>query len=205
MFAALGRLPLHVVIEDPTGKFLLIPLFLIFVVASEMDRLCSLQRKQEATFLELPQGARVQDAECGNPEDTRTIKGEIGDRWTHVEASVQVLLDSGMSTPALREVAQHEFSVLGLADVKFSQCWLGLAAWLFHFLLYACSDALLGGLNGTLMGVTVVLWCNAERDDKAFLGSVSVKMVTFVFVALYVISYGFKLGNLEKCDKAAGL
>ena len=122
-----------------------------------------------------------------------------------MEASVQVLLDSGMSTPALREVRQQQFSVRGLADVKLSRCWLALAVWLFHFLLYGCSDALLGGMNGILMGSTVVLWCSAERDDKAFLGSLSAKIVTLAFATCYAISYGFKLKELADVQKACGV
>ncbi|CAE7845188.1 unnamed protein product [Symbiodinium microadriaticum] len=202
IFSTLGFLPLRVVTQDPTGKFLLIPLFFIFLVSSEMDRLHAVQRKQESSSLQLKKGTRVQDATCGNPDDTNTIKGEIADRWSQVEASVQVLLDSGMSTPALREVRQQQFSVRGLADVKLSRCWLALAVWLFHFLLYGCSDALLGGMNGILMGSTVVLWCSAERDDKAFLGSLSAKIVTLAFATCYAISYGFKLKELADVQKA---
>ncbi|CAE7891882.1 unnamed protein product [Symbiodinium necroappetens] len=203
IFGALAQLPLRIIAGDPTGKFFLIPLFAVFVATSEMDRLRALQRKQEATLLELPQNARVQDAQCGKPEDTLTITNEIGDRWGHVEASVKVLLDSGMSTPALREVTQHGFSVRGLADVKFSRCWLGLAVWLFHFLLYGGSDAVLGVINGMVVGVTVVLWCNAERDDKAFLGSMSVKIVITVAVCTYAISYAFHLDHKLDEDKKA--
>lgn len=202
IFSTLGNLPLRVITQDPTGKFLLIPLFFIFLVSSEMDRLHALQRKQEASCLQLPKGTRVQDAICGNPDDTNTIQDEIADRWSHVEASVQVLLDSGMSTPALREVRQQDFSVRGLADLKLSRCWLALAVWLFHFLLYGCNDALLGGVNGILMGSTVVLWCGAERDDKAFLGSLCAKIVTLTAIACYAISYSFEHKELADVQKA---
>ena len=205
IFSTLGNLPLRVITQDPTGKFLLIPLFFIFLVSSEMDRLHALQRKQEASCLQLPKGTRVQDAICGNPDDTNTIQDEIADRWSHVEASVQVLLDSGMSTPALREVRQQDFSVRGLADLKLSRCWLALAVWLFHFLLYGCNDALLGGVNGILMGSTVVLWCGAERDDKAFLGSLCAKIVTLTAIACYAISYSFEHKELADVQKAWGV
>ena len=203
VFCRLGHLPLQLMALDPEGNFFLVPLFLFFVVASELDRLRASQRKEEARLLQLPQGIHVQDAECSTQADTNTIRAEIGDRWQHVETSVQVLLDSGMSTPALRAVRQHDFSVKGLADVKFSHCWLGLAVWLYHFLIYGCSDAVLGGINCFLMGITVVLWSDAERDDKAFLGSMSVKIVTLVFAACYAISYAFDLKNKVDADQKA--
>ena len=64
---------------------------------------------------------------------------------------------------------------------------------------------MLGGTNGILMGSTVVLWCGAERDDKAFLGSLSAKIVTLTFVTCYAISYGFELKELADVQKAWGV
>mmetsp|Transcript_7291 Transcript_7291/g.18196 ORF Transcript_7291/g.18196 Transcript_7291/m.18196 type:complete len:284 (-) Transcript_7291:88-939(-) len=142
----------------------------------------SWQQRQRACENVTTRYAGAKGASASNAADKTHILAEIGDRRDEVNGSIQVLLDTGMSTSPLREAAARGVDVRGAADLRWSHCVLGLVFWLASIAcLYEASPAL-GIVDFVLFLLCTCLWIKSDRDQKAFIGMAMAKF--FVFFTL---------------------
>mmetsp|Transcript_55254 Transcript_55254/g.140420 ORF Transcript_55254/g.140420 Transcript_55254/m.140420 type:complete len:624 (+) Transcript_55254:51-1922(+) len=75
----------------------------------EVDRLWCIRAQQEASQLLTGYTGRLRDAKSSKDEDKETILRELvtSGKENEVDSAIQVLLDSGVSTPSLRTAVAH--------------------------------------------------------------------------------------------------
>jgi len=172
--------------------------FLVFS-ANEVDRLRANYASAHAQMLR----AGYAGVECANASiaaDKTHILAEIGDRRDEVNGSIQVLLDTGMSTSPLREAAARGVDVRGAADLRWSHCALGLTFW-FRSIesLYAFFPAL-GLVDFALFLLCMCLWIKSDRDRKAFVGTAMAKFHVFFTLHASVLALIYMENRLQKYD-----
>jgi len=93
--------------------------FAAFFALREVDRLWAREHKREAAELQQDYTGRLQDAVASVPQDREHILAAIQtqNQEADVERAIDVLINAGMSTPALRSAA-----ALGV-DVSGAGCW----------------------------------------------------------------------------------
>eukprot|EP00449_Zooxanthella_nutricula_P055113 CAMPEP_0198586692 /NCGR_PEP_ID=MMETSP1462-20131121/130920_1 /TAXON_ID=1333877 /ORGANISM="Brandtodinium nutriculum, Strain RCC3387" /LENGTH=104 /DNA_ID=CAMNT_0044318151 /DNA_START=45 /DNA_END=356 /DNA_ORIENTATION=+ len=71
----------------------------------------------------------VTEAHATVPEDKARILADIGANVEDVDASIRVLIDSGMSTPTLRDVARRGIDLRGTATWRSSMIVTAFGPW----------------------------------------------------------------------------
>jgi len=153
----------------------------------------SWQQRQRACENVTTRYAGAKGASASNAADKTHILDEIGDRHDDVDASIQVLLDSGMSTYCLREAAARGVDVRGAADLRWSHCALGLLVWVeSSFAVYGFSPAP-GLVVFAFLLVFTGLFIKSEKDRKAFVGTAIAK--SCVSISFLVAAIGLCRGK----------
>lgn len=92
-----------------------------------MDRLNGLAALHESEQLGLGYRGSIIHATCTRQEDDEQIRREIGRRVADVDYAIKVLLEAGMSSPALRSIASKGVSIDQAANPQIALPLLVLA------------------------------------------------------------------------------
>ena len=95
----------------------------------ELDRVRFREYQRQCATLTAIYCGSISSASCSDPGDKLRIMEEVGSLTTQVDATIEVLMQAGMSNPTLRKAAFHQF------DLK----WVGYVPkgvmFLFFFIL----------------------------------------------------------------------
>lgn len=161
--------------------------FVVFFMLNEVDRLRGLCLRQEGARLE--QGyAGVAYATSSCEQDKVRILSCLGDRTGTVDECVGVLINAGMSTPALRVAAARGVDVRGAGETRLGVAWLGVSLWCA--VTYSAGGVSRTGAHVAVVvfaGVTLVAhisrWALAEKDERAFVETAILKIWLFSYPA----------------------
>ncbi|CAE7421967.1 unnamed protein product [Symbiodinium sp. CCMP2592] len=191
-------LPLHCM--PPSVPFV-VQRFVWLVGASlfclmEVDRVNSrATRRAAAQLLEgyEDQGS-VEFAECSRDADAARIRAEIGDKFGEVDYAIHVLLNAGISTPALRDIARAGVNIDSAAHPDITIPFLFLLPLNALTLLEMVLDALflrsewyyaaIQGLSFVARTLLLILLCRSPADERCFILKMITKTVAFLLVVV---------------------
>jgi len=170
---------------------------IVFFMANEVDRLRFVSSRLEADQL---QNNLHEIRHCGFTvqADYDNIMAEIGDKEDEVNRSIAVLIDAGMSTPALRRTAEYGVDLRDAANLRLAVGWLGFSYWCavtfmlganWPFSLEVPVEAII--IDWALKLLCFLTWLCKGWDEKAFIGSAVTKIVmpnVTVFLLFQIIS-----------------
>uniref|UniRef100_A0A7S2JKB7 Uncharacterized protein n=1 Tax=Zooxanthella nutricula TaxID=1333877 RepID=A0A7S2JKB7_9DINO len=187
-----------------------------YFIASEIDRLRLAQSRWEARKLKLGYSG-VTDAAASVQADKDRIMEDIGDNVAAVDASINVLIASGMSTSCLRANAALGIDLHGAAKLRLSVCAIVFIMWTWGIGV-SLNISRTGGEDPWLAEISmavpfsnflcyvlcVVLFVRGERDEKAFI-SVAVAKIMCLMVLWhfgFLISfYGRDIRHMQQAYK----
>lgn len=136
----------------------------------------------------------IEEAESTSTEDKVAILRDISDSADRVARSINVLIQSGMSTPRIREAVDLGANINGVYNPMVP--WVSLTFWgqlsgLFLIALALLSirnssSRILAAANPVLMVICMGSRHVADMDDKAFIRSVVVRVCVLMFGACCV-------------------
>eukprot|EP00928_Gymnodinium_smaydae_P094581 TRINITY_DN7962_c0_g8_i1.p1 TRINITY_DN7962_c0_g8~~TRINITY_DN7962_c0_g8_i1.p1 ORF type:complete len:607 (+),score=57.46 TRINITY_DN7962_c0_g8_i1:104-1822(+) len=181
--------------------------FVIFFSVAEMDRVRSKHARREANQLRRGYTGSILEAACSNSSDALNILADVGSDIGQVDKTIQVLIDSGMSTRRLREAERYGVDVKQAAYVEYSAAW----ACMFFVTYLMCIKNLNKDLPmnytyypmvGTVLlaATWLYLFLFRSRDARAFAQRVMQR-----FTALFLIPFVlivFELTDLRRLTKS---
>ena len=168
-----------------------------FFILTEVDRITGESTQAEAQRLGEEYQGSVQYAECARPADGTKIHQEIDHKVRDVDHAIEVLLTAGMSTPALRYIANAgvDITYAAYAEITAAAILLGpmevvtISHFAFH-LIYGLGVWYIPVLQGiSVMGriILVVILCGSKPDHRRFILKVLSKFAALLFLLLVVV------------------
>ena len=173
--------------------------FFWFMAASfffllEIDRVSGEMTAVEARRLRKGYGGSIKYAECARQSDAVKILQEIDDQQDAVDFAIHVLLTAGMSTPALRHIAEagvdiefaaySEITAAAILLVPFSL--LTIVNFVFHIKYFQGDWAILILQGTSILGrlILVSIIYRSPTDEQCFLLKLLTKFAAMLVFAL---------------------
>jgi len=172
--------------------------FLAIFLVSEVDRVLRAAQWRETKHLLHNFTGSVMDAQCSVQSDGDRIRAEITESGEElsVDNAVALLIQAGMSTPELQEIAGHGVNLSRAGYCKYSLVASGCSQW-----LYECVLLMYVNLNSWpwyvgLFGIPqvilfLILLACVPPDRRRFAADA---VTTFVFFCYTVVSYAWFWG-----------
>eukprot|EP00438_Fugacium_kawagutii_P003976 Skav228318 [mRNA] locus=scaffold3455:2219:3235:+ [translate_table: standard] len=167
-----------------------------FFCLLEIDRLSGKSTMAEAQQLRKGYTGSIQLAECARESDARKIRQEIAQEQESVDFAIHVLLTAGMSTPALRHIAEAgvdiEFAayseVTGAAVLLIPLELLSGINFTCHIIYFQQDwfSVILRGVCFIGRLILLVLICRSPTDERCFLLKLLSKLAAILVLAIPV-------------------
>lgn len=160
----------------------------------EVDRINAIFITLEAQQLQQKYRGSIRFAECSQRTDAQNIGQEIGDRTHAVDFAIQVLLKAGMSSPAIRDIAQAGVDIEHAAYAKIASTVILLGpldllsvahiAIDLSFLVGCWWLPILHTISFMLKMILLVVLCKSPPDERRFVLKVAGKCLALVGLVL---------------------
>ena len=104
--------------QDIARTFMARSFYAAYFVLAEIDRLTLSAGVQEAKELQEQYEGSIHHAKCSELQDEVNIRSEIGDQVDEVDKVIQVLIKTGMTSPALRDAYLQGVNIEHVADAQ---------------------------------------------------------------------------------------
>ncbi|CAK9080235.1 unnamed protein product [Durusdinium trenchii] len=174
-----------------------------FFFFAEVDRIHSLQIREEAQQLRKGCKGSIRFASCSDLTDMQNIWDEIGDKVPEVDHAIFVLISAGISSPSLRMAADQGVKIEGAGHAEMAVTIVVLGPLLFMSIaemVGLCYNLLHRGLIkweivllvSTVVGFVVrisfvILFCVVPVDERMFLLKVITKLVALLCLPLALL------------------
>lgn len=190
----------------------------LYFAVAEVDRVLGVAHSIEKA--ELAHGFEtrtIRDAKCSFSSDEQSIWSEIGEEARQVDTALNVVMNAGISTPALRKIAQHGVRVKEAGYINYSGLISSWAFWLHLSQSPWLHDW--GIARSNVMYVPnddywwwppmlwVAIWSILPIDYKAFTAKVLMKsFLALLLVAVpWQVALGFCPGHVDtRCAPIPG-
>ena len=171
----------------------------IFFALLEIDRISGESTVKEAQQLRQGYQGSIQYAECAKESDALKIHHEIDCQQDAVDYAIHVLMTAGMSTPALRHVAQAGVDIEFAAYSEITAAWiilipyelLSVMYFTFHVMYFTGEWYLLVLQGMSLLGRAILLaiLCGSATDDQCFALKLLTKLAGVLVILLALVSF----------------
>ena len=168
----------------------------IFFCLMEVDRVSGRSTGSEAQQLQQGYEGSIQYAQCAKQSDATKIRQEIDDQQDAVDFAIHVLLTAGMSTPALRYIAEAGVDIEFAAYSEITAAvilliplhCLTVANFAFHIMHFQGGWAvvILQGLSIVGRFILMVLIYRSPTDELCFQLKLLTKFAAFLLLAVGV-------------------
>jgi len=182
----------------------------VVFLLNEVDRTRAVCKKAQASQLKTGY-AGPENAKASKESDKARILDDIAEHTIQVDLSINVVMDAGMSTPALRALVEHGVDVRSSGELRWSMAMLCWIAWLGSLVSVVVGyDIALssvqrhGAVDDTCVRkaapplavkaasslcftICLIAWLVKKRDAKAFMVSSIVK-VSFLGLLVALIT-----------------
>ena len=165
-----------------------------FFFLLEIDRVSGESTAIEARQLRKGYGGSIKYAECARQSDAEGILQEIDDQQDAVDFAIHVLLTAGMSTPALRHIAEAgvdiEFAayseITAAAILLVPLQLLTIVNFVFHIKYFQGDWAILILQGTSILGrlILVAVIYRSPTDEQCFLLKLLTKFAAMLVVAI---------------------
>ena len=166
-------------------------------VLMEIDRINEVFTAFEAQQLQRHYQGSIRFAKCSQAADAANISREIGEQTDAVDFAIQVLLKAGMSSPALREIAQAGVDVEQAAYAEIASIVILLGPLDFLTVAHVAIDLsyLWGHWSLPILHVASFIFkmifllalCRSPPDERRFLLKVAAKFLALLGIVLVIL------------------
>ena len=177
----------------------------VFFYVTEVDRVRSIQKKNEAEQLSRGFQSSITHSEVSHKPDGDMIWEDIGNKVEDVDHAIEVLMVAGASTPSLRHASLLGVDITGAGHVEFGLPSVNLGP----FVLLAIGDFLLAALYAegqnvylaimtvsilSRFALAVVLFRTKDLDARCFLlkvvskwGFLNLMLALVIFILMFLL------------------